>query len=77
MRPSRAHANSVAKNKIGYTIEYWNAHKACGSHTRQVALKEEGKRLDAMIKAKDPKLSETERRGHKANAKNQVGAELN
>ena len=77
MRPLRAHANSVAKNKIGFTFECWTVHKACGRHMQQLSLKEEGNRLDVRIKAKDPNLSEKERRSHKANAKNQVGAGLN
>ena len=76
MRPKRNHANSVANNKIGFTVEYWTAHKTCGKHMQQLVLKEEAKRLDARTKTNDPKLLEKVRRAHKANARNQVGAEL-
>ena len=43
---------------------------------RKLALKEAAKRLDARIKANDPKLSKKVKRAHKANTRNQVVAEI-
>ena len=72
MRASRGHAMSTLGKTVGFTFEYWSAHKTCGRHKQQAALREESQRLDARIKSNDPTLKKKDRTGHKANKKNQV-----
>ena len=72
MRPKRTPANSMAKEKTGFTMESWTGQKACGQHAQQLALREEARRLDARVKANDPKLPKKAKMAHKMNARDQV-----
>ena len=67
--------NTLGKT-VGFTLEYWSAHKTCGRHKQQAALREESQRMDARIKSNDPTLKKKDREGCKANKRIQVSVAL-
>ena len=66
----------MAKEKNGFTMENWTSHKSTSHHAQQLGLREEARRLDARVKANDPKLSKKAKMAHKMNARNQVRLEI-
>ena len=76
MRASRSHAANTLGKTVGFTLEYWSAHKTCGRHKQQASLREESQRMDARIKSNDPTLRKKDKEGCNANKRVQVSVAL-